>query len=236
VASRKDEKEQLRAEREARERAAQAGEQRRRMVLYGLGALLLVALVVVVVLLITSGGGSSPGGEPAPGDEPTPTATASDETIPAPDPELVADLDAAAKAAGCELLAPKNEGSRHVDTAVEYKANPPTSGDHFPVAAEDGSYIEAPPTERLVHALEHGRIYIQYSADAADEVRDQLQALFDEDPYHMVLAPNTTGMSYEVAATTWDNALVCDSMGDGTFDAIRAFREQYRDQGPEFVP
>jgi hypothetical protein len=67
-------------------------------------------------------------------------------------------------------------------------------------------------------------------------VRDQLQALFDEDPYHMILAPNNTDMPYEVAATAWNQVIGCPEMNDSVFDAFRAFREQYRDQGPEFVP
>jgi hypothetical protein len=234
MSSRKEQKEQLRAERLAKEQAAQAGVQRKRMVLYGVGGLLAVAaVVVVIVLLIGSAGG---GGATGPGGEPAPGAEASDARIPTPDPALVDDLDAAAKAAGCEVKTNKEEGSTHVETKVTYKANPPTSGDHFPVPAEDGSYTEAPPDERQVHSLEHGRIYMQYAPDAPPEVRDQLQALFDEDPYHMILAPNNTDMPYEVAATAWNQVIGCPEMNDGVFDAFRAFREQYRDQGPEFVP
>ena len=234
MSSRKDQKEQLRAERLAREQAAAAGAQRKRMVLYGLGGLVAVAAVVGIVMLLLS----TPGGSPAtgPDGEALPNAPASSAQIPAPDAELVGDLDAAAEAAGCEVKTNKEEGDGHVDTQVTYEANPPTSGDHFPVPAEDGSYLEAPPVERQVHALEHGRIYIQYAPDSPDEVRDQLQALFDEDPYHMILAPNNTDMPYEVAATMWNEVLGCPEMNDQVFDAIRAFREQYRDQGPEFIP
>jgi hypothetical protein len=234
MASRKDQKEQLKAERLEREQAAQAGAQRRQLVVRVLGVIVALVVVVGVVVLLVSGGGS--GGGKGPDGQPAPDANASAARIPPPDPKLVDDLDAAADAAGCEVKENKNEGDQHVETPVTYKANPPTSGNHFPVPAEDGSYTKAPPIERLVHSLEHGRIYMQYQPDAPPAVRDQLQALFDEDPYHMILAPNSTDMPYEVAATAWDNVLGCPEMNDGVIQAIRAFREQFRDQGPEFIP
>jgi hypothetical protein len=233
MSSRKEQKEQLRAERLAKEEAAQAGAQRRRLVLYVLAGIVGIAVVVGIVILLIGSGGS---GGTGPGGQPSPNAPASSADIPPPNAKLVADLPAAADAAGCEVKENKDEGNDHVDTPVQYKANPPTSGNHFPVPADDGSYTKAPPIERLVHSLEHGRIYIQYKPGTAPAVRAQLQALFDEDPYHMILAPNTTDMPYAVAATAWNHVLGCPAMNDGVLDAIRAFREQYRDQGPEFVP
>ena len=236
MANRKDQKEQLKAERLAREKAAQAGAQRKRLILgVGGGILAIIAVVAVVVLAFpksTTPGNAPDGGSTAV----TPDGEATTTPIPAPDPEMVADLDKAAEAAGCEVKTNKEEGSTHVETPVTYEANPPTSGNHFPVAAEDGSYTEAPPVGQRVHGLEHGRIDMQYDPGSPPEVRDQLQALFDEDPYHMILAPNTTEMPYEVAATMWNEVLGCPEMNDGALDALRAFREQYRDQGPEFIP
>ena len=51
----------------------------------------------------------------------------------------------------------------------------------------------------------------------------------------MVLLPNRT-MAYEVAATAWGHLIGCKKVTDKTFDALRAFRDRYRDQGPEQVP
>ena len=50
----------------------------------------------------------------------------------------------------------------------------------------------------------------------------------------MVLFPNRR-MPYEVAVTAWGHLLGCKKVNDKTFDAIRAFRDRYRDQGPEQV-
>ncbi len=236
MASRKEEKDRLRAEREARERAADSAAQRKKLVGYGLGGLLVLAAVVAIVFVVIGGGGN-----PAPsanGEDGPVAAPPSTRTIPAPNPELVGDLEAAAEAANCTLASNPEEGNDHIepDVDVTYKANPPTSGDHLLVPAEDGAYTTAPDTRSLVHSLEHGRIVMQYSPDAGAEVSDQLQALFDEDPYHMVLVPNQTDMPFDVAATMWNESIGCEQMNDEVFDALRAFRDQFRDTGPENVP
>ena len=151
-------------------------------------------------------------------------------------PQAEFDLGAAAEAADCELESPRDEGAQHTEDNVSYKTNPPTSGDHNPIPAQDGVYIESPRVEQLVHSLEHGRIILQFDRDAPEETKAGLQALYEEDPQHMILTVNATGMAYEVAATAWTQSLTCPGMGPETFDALRAFRDEYRDQGPEFVP
>jgi Protein of unknown function (DUF3105) len=151
-------------------------------------------------------------------------------------PQSEVDLEAAAEAADCELDSPRDEGAQHTEDNVSYKTNPPTSGDHNPVPAQDGVYIESPRVEQLVHSLEHGRIVLQFDRDAPDETKAGLQALYEEDPAHVILTVNATGMPYEVAATAWTQSLTCEDLGPETYDALRAFRDEYRDQGPEFVP
>lgn len=151
--------------------------------------------------------------------------------IPAPP----VDLKAAARAANCRLSDPPPEGNKHVTFRVRYRSNPPTSGNHDRTPASAAAYVEAPPPEQTVHALEHGRIFIQFRPDAGERTRGQLFALFHEDRYHMLLAPNNTGMRWEVAATAWNHALLCPKLNNEVFDAIRAFRDRYRDRGPELV-
>ena len=43
-------------------------------------------------------------------------------------------------------------------------------------------------------------------------------------------------MRYDVAATAWGHVLGRTEVTDRTFDALRAFRDRYRDKGPENVP
>jgi hypothetical protein len=204
------------------------------------------AVVAVILVLQASPSPESPSGgrvKALPGGNRAarPATTGWPGQIPIPPVETV-DLQEAADAAGCELREPPNEGSDHtssLDTRVTYKANPPTSGAHFALAAEDGAYLVAPQAEQTVHSLEHGRIDIQWNpgARATDDDVAGLKALYDEDPYHLLLFPNQTAMAYAVAATAWDHSLVCEEFDTpAVWDAIRAFRDTYRDKGPEKVP
>jgi len=134
-------------------------------------------------------------------------------------------------------------GRNHVDGTLNYKTNPPTSGNHNPVPAQDGIYAPAntPAKEHLVHALEHGRIEIQYRPGTTGHVIAQLNTLFDEPVkgqagYKTLLFQNPTRMPYAIAATAWTQLLACPTMNPQVFDALRAFRTTYVDKGPEFIP
>ena len=236
MSSRKDEKERLRQERLQREQAADAAAQRKKLVGYGVGAALAVAAIVAIVVALVAGGGDDDGAKtPDAAASNSPTVTYAENPPPIPDAKEF-NLAKAAAAAKCQLLNPKEEGNQHVQGDVTYKANPPTSGNHNAVPTEDGAYTQAPQIEHSVHTLEHGRIEIQFKASLPQRQIDQLKALFDEDSFHMLLFPNGTNMPYEVAATAWDHSLVCKKMNDRVFDAIRDFKDKYRDKGPEFVP
>jgi hypothetical protein len=182
----------------------------------------------VIAIAAVALSGSSSGG-----DSKATSATYPKESIPAP---KSVGLQAAAKAAGCVLKNYPDFGNTHTTAKVTYKTNPPTSGNHNPVPADDGVYATAPPKENTVHTLEHGRIELQFKPGTPAKVRGQLKALFDEDAYHMVLMPNQTGMPYEVAATAWTHLIACNQVNDSTWDALRAFKTAYRDQAPERVP
>jgi hypothetical protein len=221
----------------AREKAEKARAARRQRLQLALGAGVgLAAIAVVVVLLTGAVGGGDGGGE---GSASQPSA-ASNVTIPA---QEIGDVQEAAKAAGCKLTHPEIEGAQHEDrtfTPRDYKTNPPTSGNHFPQWADDGVYDpgNSAPLGELVHTLEHGRINIQYKPGTPSETIAQLETLTAEmqDGYHLLLYENTTNMNAAVAATTWGHSLTCPEMNDKVFDAIRTFRNEYIDQGPEDVP
>src|SRR5207302_10684415 len=110
---------------------------------------------------------------------------------------------AAAKAAGCTLLTHPGEGHDHTTSPVDYKTNPPSSGNHDPMPASDGVYTSAPGIGHLVHALEHGRVIIWFKPSVPPRVRGELKAVFDDDPRILILTPSDTGMAYEVAASAW---------------------------------
>lgn len=226
MTSRKEQKEALRRERLAREAQADAAARRKRRLGIVAATVLGVAAIVAVLAVAMSGGGDGGGAKAS-------AATYPKASIPK---ATKVGLTDAARQAGCVVMNPPGEGRTHVTGAVTYKTNPPTSGPHNPVPAGDGIYSSAPPKENYVHTLEHGRVELQFRPGAPAKLRGQLKALFDEDPYHMVLMPNNTGMPYVVAATAWTHLIGCKSVSDKTWDALRAFRDAYRDQAPERIP
>jgi hypothetical protein len=239
MASRQEEKEQRRREREAAEKQANASAARtKRLQIIG-GAIVGVVVVAVVVVLLVSGGGSDDKSSSASTGSSSSDA-ATKVTLPA---RKIENLEEAAKAAGCTLKTYPIEGSTHVTTTVNYKTNPPTSGNHNPTPAEDGIYDPGnePAKENYVHSLEHGRIQLQYAKGSPQKTIDTLVALYNEPVngspgYHAQVFENNTNMPAKVAAVAWGQLLTCDELNDAAIDAIRAFRERYTDKGPEFIP
>jgi len=167
------------------------------------------------------------------------------EGTPPPSVELT-DLSEAAKAANCVLRENlPDEGNSHVpDTdEVAYRTNPPTSGNHNPVAIADGAYstplnlntAKAPNVRNFVHSLEHGRVEIQYSQKLPEPDQLRIKGVFDESPAGMLIFPDNQ-MPYAVAATAWTALLGCPDYSPVALDAIRDFRDKYRGNGPEPVP
>jgi len=234
MASRAEEKERRRQERLALEESERRAAARTRRLQLAGGALLGVAAIVAVVIAVSSGGSDSSGDGPSPSD-----SANSSVKLPV---RKETDLAAAAKAAGCVVKSFPLEGRDHTTAKVTYKTNPPTSGNHNPDPSEDGFYPNgAPPKERNVHALEHGRIEIQWKPGTPQNVIDTLEAIFNEplkgkSGYHQLLFENNTGMPFQVAVASWQHYLGCAKWDENVIDAIRSYREQYVDKGPEFIP
>ena len=218
-----------------REQAEAKRAARRKRMTLAFGGLLGVALIagIVVVVLVLGGDDSS--------SKPTKASDAA-ANVKLP-PQATSDMAAAAKAAGCTLSNPAYEGASHEDKKFkpsDYKTNPPTSGTHFPEWYDDGVYAPGttPNLGMLVHTLEHGRIDVQYKPGTPKHTVAELEALLAEqsDGYHMLLYENTTDMPAQIAATAWGHSLTCPQFNNQVFDAIRTFRAQYIDKGPEDVP
>ena len=237
MSHRREQKEKLRREREERERQAKAAEQRKKLVGYGAAGVLGLAVIVVLVLLASGGGdgGDAQAAEVFPDDGSFPE-------------QKIFDVAPAAKAAGCTLKSVKGSGvathTTSLSTRVKYNTNPPTSGRHYQIPAQDGIYGDAPQDEELVHGMEHGRVIFWVKPSLPKDQRADIRALVDDDSYQMFLVPRSK-MPYAVAATAWNadpapggtgRLLLCDSVNDKTFDALASFRDEHRSQGPEPIP
>jgi hypothetical protein len=239
MASRREQKEKLRLEREQREAAEKAGQRRRQLIGYGVGGGIVLVAVIAAIALLAGGGGNS-------------GSSASGNVLPGggsyPKPQDDVTVPAAAKAAGCELKSFKATGRKHLSSLAEiarYTSKPPTSGNHYQVPAEDGAYADPPDVKELVHTLEHGRVIIWFKKSLPADQRAALKKYYDDDTYQMVLVPDTTGMTYAVAATAWNRdpepngtgrLLGCPKYDDAIFTAIESFKDENRSRGPEPVP
>src|SRR4051794_18900018 len=209
-----------------------------------LAGMLSVLLVAGLIGLGVWAATDAPSATPAEDDPSIAAASASPPATAAGLPPVkLKTLPAAAKAAGCTVSHPPDEGAMHDDkafTAADYHTNPPTSGTHAPTWYDDGIYASGttPDLGRLVHTLEHGRIDVQYKPGTSPKTIVRFEHLLDEldGGYHMLLFENRTDMPYAVAATAWDHLLGCPQMNEQVFDALRAFRNTYVDKAPEIVP
>src|SRR5690242_17795043 len=219
MSSRTEEKERRRQERIAREQEAKRAASRKRTLQIGGGVVLGIAVIAVAAIVLLAGGGSK------------------DSSVDAT--KLAAD----AKAAGCSFQSFPSEGRTHTAGMVNYKTNPPTSGNHNPTPAQDGFYRagNTPPKENFVHSLEHGRIEFQYKPDAPAAQVTMLRRLAEEPlngsaGYHVLFFENNTKMPTDFAATAWTKSITCPQMTTQSIGAMREFRKAYTDKGPEFIP
>jgi hypothetical protein len=209
-----------------------------------LSVLLVAGLIGLGVWVTTDEPAAAPEPAPfaaAPPPQETPIATAG--AVAKLPTVKIKNLTAATKAAGCSLSDPPDEGAAHEPrefTIDDYRSNPPTSGTHFPEWYDDGVYAggTTPELGKLVHALEHGRIELQYQPGTSAENVARLENLVSEleGGYHMLLFENATEMPFAVAAAAWGHLLGCPELNEKVFDALRAFRTAYIDKGPEVVP
>jgi hypothetical protein len=217
MSHRQQEKERRRQERLAAEQAAMRAHSRRRRLQVGGGALIVIAALAAIAVVTMAGGedSSSSGG----------------------------DLAADARAAGCTFTSARSEGRDHTDRKVTYKTNPPTSGPHNPVPAQDGVYAPGnePAKENWVHSLEHGRVLFQYkpgtpAGEVAKLQRLAQEPLNDSPGYHTLVLQNNTDMPTQYAVVAWTKSLTCDKLTTASMDVMRSFRERYTDKAPELIP
>jgi hypothetical protein len=244
MATRKEEKERLRAQRLEAEREEATAARKRLLLGYGLAGFLTAAVLAGIVVVIASGGGGSSESTPAGAHIDLATGSINgvepdDRKGTAPAPIENLDLQNSAAAAGCDLrLDLPDEGNSHLEPGSKppkYGTSPPTSGNHVttPFQEADGAYLKTPELIQIVHSLEHGRIEVQYAPDLPEEDQLALKGVFDESPSGMLLFPNPQ-MPYQVAATAWTQLIGCKRYeGTKTLDAIRNFRDAYRGRGPE---
>jgi hypothetical protein len=77
-----------------------------------------------------------------------------------------------------DVTAPVNDEKSF--TSDDYRTNPPTSGSHDPARYEEAIYAPGttPELGKLVHALEHGRVNVEYKPGMAARDVATLEMLY----------------------------------------------------------
>ena len=155
-----------------------------------------------------------------------------------------ANVGVAASEANCtERESFESEGNQHVDlgTPVNYEANPPTTGNHWPpeAVAEAGFYEEAIQPEALVHNQEHGQLVIYYNPEADQEVLDQIERLVDQErPATLGVPWDDIEEPYNYVLTAWDGEndegvqMSCETPSQEVWND---WRTDFQGRGPESV-
>jgi hypothetical protein len=249
MSSRKEQKEALRRERLAKEQAATQAAARKRLIGIVVASILVLGIVGALVAVVLAGGDDDEASSGVASSGAASVSYPDGGEIPA---QKEADLAAAMKTAGCTdetvvdnpYADPKGIHTADPNEVIPYKSEPPALGRHYQVPIEDGIYDEEQPVTHVVHSLEHGRVIVWLRPDLPSDQLAQFKALYDEDPYHVIMLPRAElkqpfAVSAWVGGDTGDSTghiLRCNEVNDNIWDAIRAFKEKYRDKAPEFVP
>jgi hypothetical protein len=160
-----------------------AAQERRRRLLFAGGVVALVAVIAIAVVIGIRGNSGSasadassrPSGQqipPAPVKGGTTTTQVKPESVAAPPVGI--DGLAAWNTAGYPTPGTPGPGTlahNHVDGPVVYAFSPPVGGEHSPIWLNAGVYTVPVPSERVVHNLEHGAVWITYRPSlTADQV------------------------------------------------------------------
>ena len=125
------------------------------------------------------------------------------------------------------------EGRNHVADGVKvnYKTNPPSSGDHYGDPANWGVYEHEIPDEAAVHNLEHGGIWISYRTDVPDATKKKLTEIAKSNT-KVILTPRAKNDS-SVALVSWRRIYKMEALDE---NMMQNFILKYKNTGPEQVP
>jgi len=115
----------------------------------------------------------------------------------------------------------------HTSDPVSYGQSPPVGGPHAPEWQACGVYAEPIITERGVHSLEHGAVWVTYSPDLSADAVAALTGLA-QGRSHVLVSP-FVGLPAPVVASAWGEQLLLQ----GTDDPRLVEFLDYYEQGPQ---
>src|SRR5712691_7336019 len=184
MASRKQAKMDRRAQIEAMRAKERARQRKIRFAWIGGGGVVVIAAVVAIVLAVTSSSAPKP---VTTSTEVMPPGVSGQTTVEGPALTVTASTGISGVTAYDTTGWPtssnngpagKARGHNHVNGPVTYSVTPPVGGDHNATWMNCGVYDKPVPTERAVHNMEHGAIWITYQPSLPKSELDQLYAFF----------------------------------------------------------
>ena len=131
------------------------------------------------------------------------------------------------------------EGRTHVADGikVDYKTNPPSSGNHYAQPTKWGVYENSLPDETLVHNLEHGGVWISYKPTIPESAKERLRQIVKKYNSKVILEPRGANDA-DIALSSWGRVYKFNLNTDGSFDEkmINNYILKYKNTGPELVP
>lgn len=124
-----------------------------------------------------------------------------------------------------------SEGRDHVavGTPVQYKTNPPTSGNHYADPAEWGVYEQQLDDRQLVHNLEHGGIWISYKPDIDADTKAKLEDIARKHDGSVIVEPRAQNDT-AIAIVSWTRMEKLDTFNR---DKIEEFITHNINKSPE---
>jgi hypothetical protein len=210
VSKKLHEKQQRRLAQEAKKARQKKEHRRANLITVGIAAAVAIAVVLIIVF-----GGDGP----------------------------VDNVGVAASEANCtERETFESEGNQHIDlgTPVQYEANPPTTGNHWPPeAVADAGFSEEPiAAESLVHNQEHGQIVIWYNPDASEEILGQIEDMTEQNSVNLAAPWDDIEDPYNFVLSAWDGEndegvqMSCELPSQEVWDE---WRRDFQGRGPEQV-
>lgn len=119
---------------------------------------------------------------------------------------------------GVEVVDTQGIDTAHVQTAVDYGTDqPPVAGQMAGATAACGTaYPTQPPTEQVMHSLEHGAVWITYRPDLP---KDEIAELADRARGSVIVSP-FAGLAAPVSAQAWARRLPLKGVDDPRLDAF----------------
>lgn len=151
------------------------------------GAVVVFAVVIVIAVVVNQSGGSKQAGSPGVGKQVIPTTPTGAATK---EPAVkriknttgisgVLAFDTGGTPVPASPTAPALQRN-HVTGPVDYSVLPPVGGPHNATWMNAGVYTKPVPSERAVHNLEHGAVWITYDPDLSKSKVAALRAFVDK--------------------------------------------------------